>query len=129
MNFSFTNVLLVGAGGFIGAGSRYMLAHIATQYFKHSSFPYGTLIVNLTGCLLIGIIAALFRKFDIGQEQIRLLIMVGILGGFTTFSTFAHESFLLWESGKAVPAMLSLGLQVTAGLFLVWFGYALVRWF
>lgn len=120
---------MVGFGGFIGAGSRYMLSLLATHYFRSSGFPYGTVIVNLTGCLLIGIIAALFRKFDVGQEQLRLLILVGVLGGFTTFSTFAHESFLLWESGKAVPALLSLGVQITAGLFLVWLGYAIVRWF
>ncbi|MEX1161413.1 MAG: fluoride efflux transporter CrcB [Balneolaceae bacterium] len=120
-------ILSVGAGGFIGASGRYMLSVLAQAQFPDSSYPYGTTIVNLLGCFLIGSLAGLFEAKSWISPEIRLFIFVGILGGFTTFSTFSHESFLLWKNGELLFGFFNIGVQVMLGLFFVWIGYALIR--
>ena len=129
MNIDWLKILAVGSGGFIGATSRYLLSLLAQSQFPDSKFPYGTVLVNLLGCLLIGFIAGLFELKSWAHPEIGLFIFVGILGGFTTFSTFSHETFQLWENGKLLMSFLNLGLQVVFGLFFVWIGYMSVRLF
>ncbi|MTI86983.1 MAG: fluoride efflux transporter CrcB [Balneolaceae bacterium] len=129
MNVDLIKILAVGAGGFIGASGRYLVSVLAVQQFQNTDIPYGTAIANLLGCFIIGVLAALFQKYEWGQEELRLFLFVGMLGGFTTFSTFAHESFLLWETGESLFALLNLGLQIVLGLVLVWLGYMMVRLF
>jgi CrcB protein len=129
MNTNWVNILAVGSGGFIGASSRYLLSLFVESYFKDSHFPYGTVVVNILGCLIIGFLAGLFEMRSWSNPEIRLFIFVGILGGFTTFSTFSHETFLLWENGKLLMSFLNMGAQVTLGLAFVWLGYMLVRLF
>ncbi|MBD3616576.1 MAG: fluoride efflux transporter CrcB [Gracilimonas sp.] len=127
MNIDWLKVVAVGSGGFIGAVSRYLLSLFTQSQFSGSAFPYGTLVVNLLGCLLIGLVTGLFELKSWAHPEIRLFIFVGILGGFTTFSTFSHESFLLFENGKLLLSLLNLGIQVIFGLAFVWMGYQLVR--
>lgn len=129
MNIDWLKVVAVGSGGFIGAVSRYLLSLFTQSQFPGSSFPYGTVVVNLLGCLLIGLMAGLFELKSWAHPEIRLFIFVGILGGFTTFSTFSHESFLLFENGKLLLSLLNLGIQVIFGLAFVWMGYQLIRLF
>lgn len=129
MNIDWLKVAAVGSGGFIGAVSRYLLSLFTQSQFPGSSFPYGTVVVNLLGCLLIGLMAGLFELKSWAHPEIRLFIFVGILGGFTTFSTFSHESFLLFENGKLLLSLLNLGIQVIFGLAFVWMGYQLIRLF
>jgi CrcB protein len=129
MNIDWLKVVAVGSGGFIGAVSRYLLSLFTQSQFPGSSFPYGTAVVNLLGCLLIGLMAGFFELKSWAHPEIRLFIFVGILGGFTTFSTFSHESFLLFENGKLLLSLLNLGIQVIFGLVFVWMGYQLVRLF
>ncbi len=129
MNTNWLNIIAVGSGGFIGASLRYLLSLFAQSHFKESHFPYGTVLVNLLGCLIIGFLAGLFEMKSWSSPEVRLFVFVGILGGFTTFSTFSHETFLLWENGKLLLSFLNLGLQVTVGLIFVWLGYVLVRLF
>lgn len=129
MNIDWLKVVAVGSGGFIGAVSRYLLSLFTQSQFSGSSFPYGTVVVNLLGCLLIGLMAGLFELKSWAHPEIRLFIFVGILGGFTTFSTFSHESFLLFENGKLLLSLLNLGIQVIFGLAFVWMGYQLIRLF
>lgn len=129
MNIEWLKIAAVGSGGFIGAVSRYLLSLFAQSQFPGHAFPFGTVLVNLLGCLLIGFLAGLFEMKSWVHPEIRLFIFVGILGGFTTFSTFSHETFLLWENGKLLMSFLNLGAQVIFGLFFVWVGYMLVRLF
>ncbi len=129
MNVDWLKVLAVGSGGFIGAVSRYMISLLAQSQFSESSFPYGTVAANLLGCLLIGFLAGLFEVKSWAHPEIRLFVFVGILGGFTTFSTFSHETFLLWEQGKIWLSFLNVSLQIMFGLLFVWIGYQIVKWF
>jgi len=118
---------MVGAGGFLGASSRYILSTFVQSMFPTSEFPYGTYIVNITGCFLIGFLLALFAMKNWGDEQLRLFIFVGILGGFTTFSTFTNETFQLIKEGEMLMGLTNAGGQVILGLLFVWFGYYLVK--
>ncbi len=88
------NSLLVGIGGGIGAVLRYSFS-IFTNHFFHSYFFLATLFVNLSGCFIIGILWGVSEKKEIFNNNVKLFIFTGILGGFTTFSTFSYESFLL----------------------------------
>ncbi len=129
MNIDWLKVVAVGSGGFIGATARYLLSLFAQSQFPDSSFPFGTTLVNLLGCLFIGFLAGLFEMKSWVHPEFRLFIFVGILGGFTTFSTFSHETFLLWENSKLLLGFLNLGLQVIFGLFFVLLGYQAVKLF
>jgi len=129
MNVDLIKLLAVGSGGFIGAVFRYLISVFAISRVPDSSFPYGTIIANLIGCLLIGFLAGLFEIRSWGNPEFRLFIFVGILGGFTTFSTFSHETFLLFENGKLLMSLANLAVQVLFGLIFVWLGYQLVRLF
>ena len=80
--------MLVGAGGFIGSGLRYVVAVSVQRTFPLSAFPYGTVTVNVIGCFLIGYIANWLQLRGLGDPAIRLFLIAGILGGFTTFSAF-----------------------------------------
>jgi CrcB protein len=127
MNIEWVKLFAVGSGGFIGAVFRYLISVFTQSQFPDSKFPYGTAAANLIGCLLIGFMAGLFELKSWGNPEFRLFIFVGILGGFTTFSTFSHESFLLWENGKIMMSMMNVGVQVFFGLAFVWAGYQLVK--
>jgi fluoride exporter len=96
-------VLLVFLGGGIGSVSRYLLGELI-QTHSSSEFPVGTLVVNVLGCVAIGILA---RQFLNGQAHhlMRAALIVGFCGGFTTFSTFSFEAFRLWSGGKPVAAL------------------------
>ena len=114
--------LLIAAGGSLGSILRFWL-HTAVQRASGSLFPWGTLAVNLLGCLLIGGFAALFVAHANIREEYRLGITIGVLGGFTTFSTFGFESFKLIEQGKLGLALLNMFASCGLGLLAVAVGY------
>lgn len=123
------NALFVGSGGFIGALLRYGLSGLIHSVAPLSTFPWGTVAVNLAGCLLIGVIAGLVELRQLLMPEVRLFTMVGVLGGFTTFSTFGFEAFALLRDAEYLRAVAYVGIQVFLGLALVWFGFSLVsRW-
>ncbi|MFD2531720.1 fluoride efflux transporter CrcB [Gracilimonas halophila] len=129
MNVDLLKIIAVGSGGFIGAVFRYLISIFAQSQFPSSKFPYGTVAANLIGCLVIGFLAGLFELKSWANPEFRLFIFVGILGGFTTFSTFSHETFLLWENGKFLMSLLNIGVQVIFGFVFVWVGFQIVRLF
>ena len=92
MNLSIWKILAIGGGGFFGALSRYIAATAIEAYVKHDQFPFGIAIVNIVGCFLIGLLAALFELKGWMNIELRMFIFVGFLGGFTTFSTFINEA-------------------------------------
>jgi CrcB protein len=112
------NILLVGLGG--GAGS--MLRYLC-QRSLNLNFPYGTLLVNILGCLLIGVLWGLFSRHV--DEQKRLLLVTGFCGGFTTFSSFTYEGVQMLTENRWLSFALYTGLSVVAGLTATYFGYKL----
>jgi len=119
------NLLLVGAGGFLGSVLRYVAGGAVQAAARHVPFPWGTLAVNAAGCLLIGLLGGLAEtRHVLGPEQ-RLFLITGFLGGFTTFSAYGFETYYLVRVGEpGLAAANALG-QVALGLACVWAGHAL----
>ena len=114
------NTLLVAAGGAVGAALRYLLGRwIASRLGP--DFPWGTFIVNISGCLLIGAVLGLVERGTLPPEA-RLFVAVGMLGGYTTFSTFGYDTFGLLEGGEPVQAALNAFVQRALGLVAVYLG-------
>lgn len=117
-----TNILLVGAGGFIGSVLRYLVSGYVQESARRLDFPYGILAVNLIGCFVIGLLAQVGEKFGAFSDESRAFIFVGILGGFTTFSSFGNDTVNLMRQGMMNHAFLNIGSNVILGLFAVWLG-------
>ncbi|MDY0029506.1 MAG: fluoride efflux transporter CrcB [Pseudobdellovibrionaceae bacterium] len=112
--------LLVGFGGALGAMARHGV-NMASLKFIDPDFPYGTLTANILGSLLIGILAGCFAHFASWTQEMRLLLVVGVLGGFTTFSSFSLDTILLFEKGATIQAIIyviasfAISLSATIG--------------
>ncbi len=110
------NILLVAAGGAVGSVCRYLLSSVHVALF-----PWGTLTVNVLGSLLIGLLAGLSGR-GILSPELKLLLVTGFCGGFTTFSTFANESFGMMKAGEVLTAAVYVGVSVSVGILAVWGG-------
>jgi CrcB protein len=119
------NLLLVMLGGAIGAGARHLIGAAALARLG-PGFPWGTLFVNLAGGLLIGLLAGWFARAG-ANEQMRLFAAVGLLGGFTTFSAFSLETFLMIERGQAGAAAFYVGASVVGSVALLFLGLLAMR--
>ncbi len=124
-----TKLFLIFLGSGLGGVLRYTLGGWAHR-ITNGSFPFGTLLVNVTGCLLIGFLtAALAGRFLI-REELRVAVLVGLLGGFTTFSSFGFETFELLNLGQFGLAGMNVFLSIFGGLSGVWIGYRVAEsWF
>lgn len=125
-NFMVKSIMIVGLGGFIGTVARFLIS----RYFQvnlTSVFPWSTFIVNIVGCLLIGIIYGISEKGDFLSPEIRLFLTVGICGGFTTFSTFSNDSFLLIREQEWVRFALYTSLSLFIGLMAVYVGRFIIK--
>jgi fluoride exporter len=118
-------LFLVGIGSFIGGVCRYLLSTLI-QAKSPSGFPYGTLTVNLLGCLFIGILFGIFEKTELGIET-RLLLVTGLLGGFTTFSAFSGETYHLIRDGHFSLALTYVLISVLVGVCLTFAGAWIIR--
>ena len=116
----------MGFGGFFGAICRYGLSSWLTRALKEPAFPVGILLVNLLGCLAIGIAFGLAEARDLFVRDTRLFLFAGFLGGFTTFSTFGYDTFILIRSGQVVFAALNVLASVLLGVAAVWAGFRCV---
>ncbi len=121
-------LLLVGTGGFLGSISRYLVSRFMLSNFP-SAFPYGTFVVNITGCFLIGFIFGISEKSSIITTGWRLFLAVGFCGGFTTFSTFANENLALLRDGEFFNFFLYTGLSVVLGLTATFIGVFITKIF
>ena len=117
-------LIYIGCGGFIGAIMRYAVTHWTRDLTSQSGFPYGTLIANLLGCLLIGALSVFAETHDWMTPAARAFLMIGFLGAFTTFSTFGLESHNLFQAGNAIKAAANVGLHVFLGILCVVLGRA-----
>lgn len=119
------NILAVAVAGGLGAVARYGLGSFIQRYFP-SGFPGGTLVVNIIGCFLLGLIASVgLEKFP--NPNIRLAVIVGLLGSFTTFSTFGFDTVSLMRDGHEFKALLNILLSVGLGLMAAWLGMISMR--
>ena len=114
---------LIGGFGLIGTLCRYYLQGFV-QRLTHGTFPYGTLVVNVLGCLVVGFVATLTLERVAMNPAWRSAILIGFCGGFTTFSALAYETFELARTGDPLRGALNLGAHVVLGLAAVWAGYA-----
>ena len=120
------NFLLVGLGGGVGSMARYLCQKWFNENYPHP-FPWGTFAVNLVGCFLIGIIYAASEKTSVLSPQIRLLLITGFCGGFTTFSTFAFENMTLLRSGDAIYFLIYTIASIVIGIGGVFIGMAIMK--
>lgn len=119
-------ILLIGMAGAAGAVSRYGVGVLAGRTLGEG-FAYGTLAVNVLGCLVLGVLVQIERSTDLVTHPLRLLAVVGFLGAFTTFSAFGYETLRYVESGAHHLAMLNVTANVVLGLSAVWGGYLVGR--
>lgn len=122
------NLLAVGLGGCLGSIARYWLATAMHRQFGHG-FPYGTLAVNLLGCFLLGSVIGLVEHRQMFAPGTRLFLTVGVLGGFTTFSTFGWETFDLLRNHQHLLAMGNVAANVVVGTTAVLAGWFLAKLF
>lgn len=120
------HLLLVGLGGAVGSVLRYVTSVFFSKQVA-SIFPIGTFIVNIIGCLVVGLLIGFFGKQLNTQLELKLLLIVGFCGGFTTFSTFSTETISLFQSGQIGWAFLNIVLSVSIGLLAMWLGLTIAK--
>ena len=120
------SILLVGLGGGIGSILRYLTSVVVAKHF-HSLFPLSTFAANFTGCLAIGLLIGVFDKFQLVDSDLRLLLITGFCGGYTTFSAFAAENLTLFQSGNYATAILYIFSSIVLGITAVLLGVAIMK--
>ena len=125
---SLLSVIYVALGGALGSVSRYLLGTWTQSLSKSIDFPYGTLTVNLIGCFVIGFLSQLVEARGVFTPEARAFVFIGILGGFTTFSSFGNDTLNLLRDGGTVNALANIGANVIVGLALVWLGRTVAYW-
>jgi len=125
--FDIGKLMSVGLGGFIGAISRFWVSGLAQK--MSDRFPFGTLSVNLIGSFLLGLLASLFLEKAMISQELRLFILVGLLGAFTTYSTFSLETFNLIRGGAWLFAGMNILGNVGGTLIAVWAGVSIAKLF
>ena len=121
-----SRLFLIGLAGFIGTLCRYSLSGVIARRYGET-FPLGTLAVNLIGCLLVGLLFYLLQERFVVNPTIRTVVLIGLLGGFTTFSSLGLQTFTLLQDGEFGLAALNLTVSNFLGLALVWVGYTVAR--
>jgi len=121
------HVLLVGTGGFVGSVLRYLVSGLVLRTVPAATFPVGTVAVNLLGCFAIGVAGGLTESHQLLTGEARLFLLIGVLGGFTTFSTFGYETIALLRDASYVRAGSNILLHILLGLGAVWSGLVLTQ--
>lgn len=114
--------LLIFLGAGVGGVLRYWISHLV-HFALSRQFPYGTMIVNITGCFLMGILFIVTtERVSTDGASLRSLLLIGLLGGYTTYSSFSIESMLLFENGRWISGLLNIFFTTTLCLFATWIG-------
>ena len=119
-------IFSIGLAGFAGTLLRYWLSGVIARRFGET-FPYGTLAINLIGCFVIGFLFYLFYDRALASSLIRTTIFIGLLGGFTTFSSYGLQTFTLLRDGELFLALVNILASNVIGLAFVWVGYSLAK--
>ena len=125
---SIDSIIYVALGGALGSVFRYLVGTWAQTASKSINFPYGTLVVNLLGCFVIGVLSQLAETRGVFTSEARAFVFIGILGGFTTFSSFGNDTVNLLHDGETSNALANVGANVIFGLILVWWGRIAANW-
>lgn len=120
------DILIVGLGGGVGSVARFLCQRSVSAWYPHA-FPFGTLIVNFLGCFLIGLLLGLMEKGSIVKPEMRLLLVTGFCGGFTTFSAFAAENIQLLRDGRLLYFTIYTVGSVVLGILAAFAGLSLVK--
>ena len=120
---AFAVIFAVGFGGFLGSILRYLMSVGVQNISGGSDFPFGTLAVNVLGCLLLGFLKGLSDNLGFFSDGTRMFLFFGVLGGFTTFSTFGLETTALARDSQFALALANVALSVVLGFFAAWIGY------
>lgn len=120
------NIIMIGLGSCCGGILRWLLSQFF-QRFSFYQYPMGTFAVNVIGCFCIGLFYALFEKYNVGSQSVRLFLTVGFCGSFTTFSTFINENVLLFQNGNYAVSFLYLFLSIALGVAALLCAMFLVR--
>ncbi len=123
------NLLLVGVGGFLGAISRYLLGLGINVLLPAGKFPFAVLLANILGSFAIGLLWGISNSNSSFKEEYSLFLIVGVLGGFTTFSSFSLDNLKLISQGLLVQAIMNIIISVFAGLFFTWLGFFISKHF
>ncbi|MCW3167048.1 fluoride efflux transporter CrcB [Chryseobacterium sp. 09-1422] len=116
------NILFIFLGGGVGSVARYLMSYFTQKLWTVNSFPMGTFLVNIVGCLIIGFLTSYFVKVD---SYLKYLLITGFCGGFTTFSTFSVENYSLWQNQDYFTLILYVILSVVVGFGAVVLGMKL----
>ena len=119
--------ILVGVGGFFGTSLRFITTALVEKLIPISTFPLGTILVNIIGCLCIGIFTGYFSSKISDSNNFYLFVTIGLLGGYTTFSALAYEAQLFIQNGEIIKLTLYIASQVIIGVFLALLGYNITR--
>jgi CrcB protein len=119
-------LLLIGLGGGIGSILRYLTSVVIQKYYA-TVFPLATWVVNILGCLLIGIIMGLLEKNQVTDSSMKWFLVTGFCGGFTTFSAFGYENIRLLQNGNILLVLVYISASIILGLGSVWLGFLLVK--
>ncbi|MFA7693167.1 MAG: fluoride efflux transporter CrcB [Candidatus Hydrogenedentes bacterium] len=120
------NIVLVGVGGFAGSVMRYLTGVWVQQWLSEALFPFGTLLVNCIGCFVIGLVTHIAETKGMFVHEGRLFMVVGFLGGFTTFSSFGHETLVLIRDNHMAHAFANVSAHLFLGLLAVWLGWRVI---
>jgi len=123
-SLSYVNLLLIATGGALGSVARYLFSSLVYRLVP-SLFPFGTFAVNVAGCVAFGLLVGAAQQRVALAPGGRAFLLIGVLGGFTTFSTFAFETFQLMRDGQFFWAALNIVGQVVAGVVGLWVGFAI----
>ena len=126
MNQLIYTSLIIGLGGFIGTILRFLLSSSIEKSFA-TSFPIGTILVNLIGCFLIGLLSGYFTQKLGDQTQLFFFLTIGVLGGFTTFSAIAMDSQVFIENGEYLKMLTYISVQAILGIALCLIGYNIIK--
>ncbi|MDR2205995.1 MAG: fluoride efflux transporter CrcB [Flavobacteriaceae bacterium] len=117
-------IFYIFVGGGLGSVLRFLISNFTQKLWNISTFPMGTLVVNITGCFAVGIFSSYFLKVDSG---LKFLLITGFCGGYTTFSAFSAENYSLWQSGNYFTLILYILLSLLLGFLAVVLGFQIVK--
>lgn len=115
------SILAVGLGSFAGGAARYLVTRWV-QIKVTGGFPLGTMVVNVAGCFVLGLLVGLLGRWGVTNAYVRLFLTVGFCGGFTTFSTFMGDNMVLAQGGDVPGLVLNIALSIAAGAAALWLG-------
>lgn len=120
-------LLLIGVGGMFGSIARYLTGQLFNRYFS-DPLPVGTLVVNIVGAFLVGVIIGMGERYRWFTEPWHFFLAVGFCGSFTTYSTFAYENYTLIKQGHVSTLFFYISISLVVGTLLAWAGYMLSKW-